>query len=256
MNKNLIIPHDKYPTDKPVPYVYQVNKSDRILVFFGAKHSFDVADTQFKLLKEKWLEFLTVTNRKNCLVFYEAKLPNINLTREEEIINKFGEAGLIRYLAEKNNIESLSPEPPPELEIRELLKKYDAKLLSFFYFLRSLSSLLKNKKGNQFWVKADGLLEKRKWPDTDFSLDNTKTLFKEIFNKELDPIYEGTIINAVNPTRKDSVVNEIARESSSIRNEYVLKKIEEYWAQDKNLFIVYGVGHAIVLEPAIRQLSE
>jgi len=54
----------------------------------------------------------------------------------------------------------------------------------------------------------------------------------------------------------DPSTNEVSRESSNFRDHNLLRLISEAWSSGKHIFVVYGSGHAIKLEPDLRKLVQ
>ncbi len=48
--------------------------------------------------------------------------------------------------------------------------------------------------------------------------------------------------------------NPVAKTVSEFRDQFLLKSIRQFWKEKKNLFIVYGIGHAMKLKEAITNL--
>lgn len=53
----------------------------------------------------------------------------------------------------------------------------------------------------------------------------------------------------------DPYSNPVSASSSVFRDVSIFAAIQKYWAQGKDIFIVYGSGHAIVLEKALQNLN-
>jgi hypothetical protein len=58
----------------------------------------------------------------------------------------------------------------------------------------------------------------------------------------------------VNPNNIGSRINEIARKTSDVRDENILNEIVKYWSEGKSVFVVFGSGHLIIQEPALREI--
>lgn len=235
-----------------IPYFYKLNKNGNVLYFLGTAHSNDPEDTQFKEIKLQWETFLKeTTNSENPkLVLVEGLLPE---TPQNEIsaITEYNEPGYATYLAIKENIAVTTTEPPEDLEINELLSRHTKDKVALYYFLNityqwinfnseeSLEDYTSKYLGYYFY--------KPEWEGFDFSIDHLKELYKNKFNKEIGKEDKAIIYEFVKPTDTN-----ISGESSDIRDTHILNTILEYW-KENNLFIVYGSGHAIRLEKALKE---
>lgn len=259
MNKDLLISFEDYSKIKHnIPYFYFIQSRDKFLYYFGAKHTVDSSDPQFKLLKNKWQDFINTTKKDKSIVLIEGKSSfNPDMTFEESINNN-GEVGAIIYLANKSGIPFIRPEPMIRDEINELLKEYSREEIFCFYILRRIVSLLKKEKKNLDELLIFTIQEYENilnWEGFDFSLKNFKKEYLKNFKKEFDLMDINFLKNTTNPLLNESKINRIARQSSLIRNFYILDQIEKYWNDNYNIFIVYGGTHAIMQEPFIRSLN-
>ncbi|MEK7115126.1 MAG: hypothetical protein AAB847_02095 [Patescibacteria group bacterium] len=77
-----------------------------------------------------------------------------------------------------------------------------------------------------------------------------RKLFKTEFNKDDKDFFA----NIVNPTRSDSVINKVPRVLSTFRDATIVDEIVKYWQQGKSIFTVFGGGHVIVQDRALKTL--
>lgn len=259
MDQNLLMGIEEYnKTWHETPYVFSLNSNGQFLFYFGCDHTQNPNDKQFKEIKIFWHEFLSKTNKQSCIVFIESsQLPAIT-GNENEIIKKFGERGFIVWLAEKEKIPFYYPELQINEEAEMLSKKFPKKLIIYFYFIRSVNSWIRNKQSGDFQKilrqAASACQQRISWQDVSYSVEDLQKVHEEIFKAPLSLANRETIERASAPIYHDSIINDIARESSYIRNITVLEKIEKFWKIGKNLFILYGASHAVMQEKAIRNL--
>ena len=252
---------DKYNTLKhKVPYLYSVKHREQYLYYFGSNHSRDSKNIQYEILRDFWQDFLKHANRKESVVFVEGGKREVCNT-EIEAIAKGAEAHYITYLADRECIETFSPEPSEKHRFGELEKHFSKKEIAFYEFARMMlqwsrhhgekpdfreyvGNSLKNDKTNSGWL------------DFDFSIEHMLEIQNQLFNRDFDENDASFYYDVTNPTATHSKINELSRfDDSNIRDTYILTKIEEYWKSGKNLFIVYGASHAVRHEPAIKYLS-
>ena len=78
-----------------------------------------------------------------------------------------------------------------------------------------------------------------------------KKIFKTLFN-EKDKMFFYDIIN---PTILKTVINKVSRlEDEGSRDVYIVDQIEKFWKKGKNIFIIYGCGHAIIQKKALQYM--
>jgi hypothetical protein len=235
------------------PYFYKLQRDNNWLYFLGAQHSNNPADSQFEKINALWEEFLTITSDKPRLVLVEGGITPIG-SNKVEAIEKYAEPGYTVFLASNSKVSVMSPEPPESLEVQELLQKYDKEAVAVYFYCNMVSQW------QRFNVKEDldtyvgkhlgYYFYKPEWQGFDFSPTNLKYLYKRVLNREFDEKDEKFVYEQTKPTDDN-----ISGRSSDIRDTYILSKIIELWLEN-NLFIVYGSGHAIRQEQALRQYSK
>ncbi|MBI3458700.1 hypothetical protein HY061_00330 [Candidatus Azambacteria bacterium] len=244
----------------PIPYIFTIRNLEKYLVFFGAKHCYDKKDSQFHQLREEWTKFLKETKEKNCLVLVEGG--RISLANsEDEGIREDGESGLITFLAHRKNIPVKSPEPSDEYVYQELTKQFSRE---YIYYFRTVQRICQwhripdeSKKDLKTYLEQGFLKRDQKesrWLDFDFSLEHIKIIHKNLFNKDFDENDKEFFWEISRPDREIGILNKIARVQGLIRDIYIVEQIKKYWDEGKNLFIVFGQGHAVIQEPALRVL--
>ena len=81
-----------------------------------------------------------------------------------------------------------------------------------------------------------------------------RLLHQSIFGAEFNDKDIDFIKKVINPTTEFSVNNRVAQASSIYRDTTIVSKILEYWNQDRSLFVVFGLAHAVIQEPALREI--
>lgn len=261
MIRNLLLTHqqmsEKYAElDKKnfqYPYFYKILKDNQILFFVGPHHTFK-RDHQIDKLDEYWSEFISETKKNNCAVMIEGGIRPIE-TSPDLALQKHGEPGHIAFLASREGIPVYSPEPDERLEILELLKNFSKEEIEYYRFARMVLQWNKLSPKPDFnkYIQL-GHLDKDKaklgWDDFDFSVTN----LIGIHNKKYDHLFdsekcERCVYNSSNPSS-----NPVSDASGIIRDENIVSETKRFWDEGYSLFIVYGSGHAIVCESALKKL--
>ena len=259
MNKSLLMSYDQYSKiEHETPYFYIYKSKDKSIYYFGSSHSHDPNHPQFNLLKEKWNEFHYKTRDEKTVVILEAhEIPNREETLERSII-KYGESGAGAYLAYESRSSIILGEPETDNIINYLLKNFSKEEILFWYECQAIKFWQDHKRNRSIQEflssHTDRYRELLKWPDLIISIDFINTIYREIFNKELNIDDEKIFSQITTPVTIKSRINELSRDQSVYRNEYILDQIEKYWDDGYNIFIIYGAGHAFMQEPVIRSL--
>lgn len=230
------------------PYTYKLTKNNKLLYFIGAKHSNDPDGSQFEIIKNHWVDFIKITSGENNMVLVEGGVTPVAESKQEAI-QKYAEPGFTTYLANTSHVQITSPEPAEDIEIGALLEKYDKETIAVYYFANIVSQWqrfeIKENLDDYVSKYLGYYFYKPIWKGFDFSPTSLKKLYEKIIGKEFDPQDKEFIFDYIAPSDSN-----ISGESDDIRDKYILEKIMELW-DTHNLFIVYGSGHAIRLEPVL-----
>ncbi|OHA92681.1 MAG: hypothetical protein A2W51_02025 [Candidatus Zambryskibacteria bacterium RIFCSPHIGHO2_02_39_10] len=260
MNKNLLMSYSEYSKIKhETPYFYIIKVPEHIIYYFGSSHSHEPSHQEFGLLKEKWDEFINETkNSKSVVILETSQIPEQETTIEKAII-KYGESGAGAYLAYINNLPLILGEPENSQVIDYLLNDYSKAEVLFWYQCQAIKFWQKNKKGrsiDEFLLNQTGRYRKLlNWSDLVISFDLINEIYCKLFNKKLDINDENIFSELTSPTVIKSRINELSRSQSQFRNEYILGQVEKCWNDGYNIFIIYGAGHAVMQELAIKSLA-
>ncbi len=233
-------------------YTLNLNSASSRFIFCGSRHTNIPEDKQFGEIEALWAEFTSLPGNK--VAFCEGRVRPIDGKSREQAIITGGDPGLICYLAKRDGIELISPEPDMNLEVRKLVAAFGPEKTALYYFDRQMYQ----------WARADfrhrGNVQEyilgfiKQFPTAELQgLKLTPNVLYNIFQKETGKAFSfieiQTIHNLLAPNS-----NEVASMSSLHRNESIFDTVKSYKGNGYNIFIVYGSGHAIVLEPALREL--
>ena len=233
------------------PYVFKISKNGQALYFLGSQHLLDPEDQQFEAIRKYWQEFLKETNKKDCVVLVEA-WENL-AEKSKDNPKNWGESGFTTFLASEDRVQVFSPEPNRWQVRNELLKKFtqDEIVYSDFAGIAYQWNKLKNKPNFEEYIDSYTKIYKKEldWDGYNFSLQNFIRIHNETHDHEFNENDRDCFYNDYNPA-----TNEVSREEGLIRDKHIVTEIKRLWDEGKNIFIVYGSGHAIVQEPALREL--
>ncbi|KKR46018.1 MAG: hypothetical protein A3C63_00510 [Candidatus Zambryskibacteria bacterium RIFCSPHIGHO2_02_FULL_39_82] len=240
------------------PYFYIFRSGGRLTYYFGSNHSHDPNHPQFNLLRKKWNEFTSETRAVKTVVIVEAhEIAKLEATMEESII-KHGESGAGAYLAYEFESLLIFGEPHNDKIIAHLLRNFSKEEILLWHVCQAIKFWQQHKMGRSIQEFLSNQTQKYRrllnWPDLVISVELINTIYKKLFNRELNIDNEKTLSEITTPVSIQSRINELSRSQSIYRNEYVLGQIEKYWSEGYNIFVIYGAGHAVMQEPAIRSL--
>lgn len=235
------------------PFFYKIQKGDQLFYYVGFEHTYDPLDPQFTKLKQLWDDFLAKIDPKKALVLVEGGERTPQATAKDSIKHG-GEAELTTLLAHQHKIKCLSPEPGEEQEIKELLKQFPREGTMYYYFARIANQWLRAGKpfGLREYLESTGMRTYRQmtnWPDFQLSLEDFIKIHDKLHDHPFSEDDQECFYQDSNPN-----FNPISAACSEIRDEYMVKEVIKLWKEGKSLFIVYGSGHAIRQEPALKEI--
>jgi hypothetical protein len=242
-----LMTYDEYSfKEKTIPYQFKIQKNTQKLYYFGANHSFDPKNIQFKKLKEFWQQFLQDTKGQPRMVLLEGGVFDLDIQMgEDQIIKRYCETGLLQLLAQQVKIKTECPEPPQKLITNLLLKRFTSKQVRYLYFARQVC----------LWNKFISKPRFEKYiSERSFSLREMKKIHRQIFNQKFvcnDQMFFNLITD---PVHTFFITNKIARQWDILRDIYIINVIRKHWKDGVSIFIGYGATHAIMQQKALVEL--
>lgn len=237
------------------PYLVKGKSRGRMLVFIGSEHSNDPSHQQWKKMKVCFQEFLENSNTKKY-VFVEGGVRPLRGSLNEMIIQD-GDPGFAQFCAAENHIPYSSPEIGITGEVNSLLGLgYTPKQIIAYYFARQLDQWARgDKKHSSDWrvymtYCMNNYAKVHSWGDEDLSLEGAIRIYEEVYGHKLEPENRDLLNNESNPG-----LVPLVSASSQLRDRSLFTAIYEKWQDGSDVFVVYGSGHAIVLEPALLELT-
>lgn len=236
------------------PYCITLHKPNRYFGFIGTSHQYDPKHHQWKRFFEEWDIFLQTKNHKK-VVFHEGKLKIPVAKNKTEAIEKGGDSGTTAWLADKAGITYVSPEPSRSQEISALKKLgFKEDELITYYVGRQVAH----------WHRYD----KKIYPDIDdyifLTLKNSGHYNWDIrykvanVRKMIEAHLDGLKVENASISQFNQFtiphLSPVSKECNNIRDRKLFGEIVSHWRKGEDIFCVYGSGHAIVLEPALKEL--
>ena len=235
------------------PYVVDISDEQRLLVFFGAKHTNELEDPQWQDLESQWSKFLEHDN-PNKIVLYEMAADGAEDLGPEQAISAFAESGWIVKKAQAAGVPAELGEPDRIEEIAYLKERFSVPQIITYYFGRQMHQWARQDRKNQpdwrtYAEDTIGAYNSLRFWGEELSLDKATQWYQEQTGKAFDPEDMQALDNVRDPEQ-----NEVSEASGLFRDEAIFKMIEGHWNDGADVFVVYGSGHAIVQEPALRAL--
>jgi hypothetical protein len=168
-------------------------------------------------------------------------------------VQTYGEAGLVRFLAGRDQVPVATFEPPFDEEIAYLLKTYTRQQLKVFYVLRQVTEERPRQASTSVddriaswlsrYLPAHGL---KNSPNTLTELSIAcKNLFPELTDWHQVPK------EWFGPRKSGHYTNELAGDSGTFRNRYIFRLLVDRVRRGDRVLAVIGSSHVVVLSPAL-----
>lgn len=235
------------------PYVVEGEKDGRLLVFVGVSHSNDPNHRQWSIVKAKWQDFVSHKNPSKHL-FIEGGIRPISDDLDSAIVND-GDPGFVQYHAQNDNVTFSSVEPDRVEEVEHLLEGFSQEEVMAYYFARQVEAWARGYKDSESdWRKfVQPSMDRYKTIEAlgglDLSVDNLIKIYEKVFGHKFNPEDRVKLNDESNPG-----LNPVASACNDLRDSRLMQGILEKYESGHDAFINYGSGHAITMEPAIREL--
>jgi hypothetical protein len=234
------------------PYLLQLKSGQGELLYFGVGHVYRVDDPQVAEIERRFAEF------RPTLVLNESQTPPVETTRELAV-ERYGEPGLVSFLAAKHNVPIKSLDPSRMQEITYLLgtKRWTTEQVMLFYILRRVSE--NNKKTSP--RPADELVQQAldataKAPGFE-SLPKTLAEFEASVKRLLPSVADWRKVKSTTFDPNPDLglyTNDVAYASSQYRDRYMVKLLaDEVRHKGGRVFAVVGSSHVVMQESALKK---
>jgi hypothetical protein len=240
-----------------IPYVFSIEKDGQLLMYFGARHVNSPSDSQYLLLQSEWERFLA--HPAVCkIAIGEGRGPRPARSNIEESIAEFGEQGWLGSRAREAHIGLAYPDPQEWSVWNTLLDRYTKDELFLFDIMQFAHQWNRGDKGKPFGDYLEPYLDPYRaqagWDGYDFSLTHVRALLQGLLGREFDEHDSAFFYRQINPSIFETRFNQLSRDIDVYRDTAVVKEIVTRFRAGESLFIVFGCGHAVVQERAIRTL--
>jgi hypothetical protein len=257
------------------PYLYELKGREKELLYFGAYHSRNPEDGIFKDIENKFDEVTpdlvliegmsNIHQKRESFEKNEMGLGDDEDAIRKKIIDVAGESGFALYLAIKKGIDCESPEPEDADMYNALLEqgfsKEDIFAEQIFLVLPQYHRQTEQKGFKEYTEPfIDSFKKATNWEDFDYSYEHVLEAAQRAIGKNIDVENDKQSLGYVDPipwdNKKDAqtVMNKIARATSQYRDKFMVSEIARALQSYKKVFVVFGASHAVMQEPALREL--
>lgn len=254
------------------PYLYHLAGGGKDLLYFGAEHTNNPAHPALSRLAAEFSAF------KPDLALIEG-IPQINTLSAEQIaeytagfsiealVKKIGEKGVVAKLATELGCELYSPEPSDAAAVGFLLGQGFSRDEIFIqqvadqipqFARQDLDQDFQNYMQPYF----KRMQENFEWSGYNFSVAHFELLHATLLKRSFDLHDIHFYVELSDPIpwpdrhMPYGRINMLAAAWNGYRDRYIVQNIAEQFKTHDRIFVVYGASHAVMQEPALRNLFD
>ena len=242
------------------PYVIDLNQGPKRLVFVGCDHSMDTTASTYKIIGSYFNKL------KPDVTFNEGGqvADSIRFGSPAEGFQKKAETGTLKYWSDKAGIRMMNGDTPDRQEFAITLEQYPADQLFLYYIMERL--VIPYLSGAYGKMTFEELYQKaiQKWfVQEGFPLTaNQQSIayFKQLYRQYMGHEFE---LKLTMDIEKFDYINggdcrfcAIGRTSKMVRDSVLLVKIDSALNRHNRVMVTFGLGHALAIEPALKQLMK
>lgn len=240
------------------PYILEFENGNKKIVFCGVNHlsdDSDISNPMFSKIEDAFFSF-----KPDIAINEGGDISKKSYVSKQDALLKDGEIGLIKILCDSLKIKTVDGDPTVKFEFKELLKNYTkGEFLAYIVTERLMWGLKGQhitdnreieKKYDVFIqnyiINKGGVELKNEEKTFNFYKLNYKKLLKRPFNiSKLEP---------TNPFEPKGKFQKIGRTSKEIRDQFLVRTIDNLLDTNDKVFIVFGGWHLLTCRPALEEI--
>ena len=234
--------------------VYENQLNGKQLIYFGEQHGNDPKNHRFDKITAYFKKF------KPDILLNEGGQINdtIHYTSKSNAIKDLGTLGLLKYIADQNNIQVKNADCPDSVEVGLLLKKFKKDNILFSFVLqRFLPQFIQSHdKKKKLKLEYNNFVTNYLIKRCLFDLTKKESSW-DYFNS-LYLRYNGKIfsidhfdLSESEKYNEKNIFGEIARTSMQIRDSVILTNIYNTFKKYDKIMVVFGALHLIAEKPTL-----
>lgn len=239
------------------PYVIDIaGKDGRRIVFVGCVHDADSAHPQFSIIGKYFADL------KPQVVFNEGGqvAESTHYATVSEAIRKDGETAVLKYYADRAGVKMLNGDMDAKTEFALTLKKQPKDDLYLYYVIERIAIPYHyGAYPNERFDSVFNRIIETYFIKNGFPLspeERTLGYFKELYKRSTGNVFDVTSfdLEAFDYINDSCKYCAVGRVSKMTRDSLLLSKIEAALDQYDRIMVTFGHGHALAIEPALREI--
>jgi len=236
-SKSSYLSFKNYKADHKKPYIIE----QKNLVIFGAEHTRNRKDVQIRLITDRW-ERLQPT-----VALVEGRLGFL-LPQFMNPIEKLGEGGKVKELANRDNVPLYNWDLPKEEMAKRMQEKFSREQIALSQILNPYFSNMRfGKPANpESFVKPYLKRAANVGLQAEIqSIADVDRIWKKYF-----PTIDWR--NVTDEYGLPGYLGEMMATSNDLRNQQLIDVVKELTAKGERVFVICGSSHAVCVEPAFK----
>lgn len=240
------------------PYILEFTNGKKTIVFCGVSHLTDYADIEnpmFEKIEQKFFNF-----KPTVAINEGGDVSNKIYNSKKEALLNDGEIGLTKILSDSLKIKTVNGDPTAAFEFKELLKTYSkGELLAYIVTERLMWALKGQHITNSFEIESqyNKFVQNYIIIEGGVTLSNTEHSFgfyKLNYEKLVKRPFNILELEPTNPFDSIEKFQKIGRTSKEIRDQFLLRTVDELLDTNDKIFIVFGGWHLLTCEPGLEEI--
>lgn len=228
------------------PYPLRFDPPHGSLLYFGARHFYAPHDAQVEQIERLWTCF------RPTIAFNEGGNPPVEASRDAAV-EKYGEPGLVRFLAARDDVPVASLDPDRAEEVAHLRRSFSAVEVKLFFVLRAVARFADRHGSDGVDAELERVLAIFNRSPGLRSPPTTVAEVAEAFRERFPDAdtFRRTPLRWFDPMRSDTFLNHVSRSDSEYRDRAIVAVLSRCVAEGLRVFAVVGGTHVVMQERAL-----
>jgi len=240
------------------PYVLEFSNGKKTVVFCGVNHLTDNSDIEnpmFAKIEQRFVDF-----QPEIAINEGGDVSKKIYASKREALLQDGEIGLVKILSDSLKIKTVNGDPTEKYEFAELLKKYSkGELIAYIVTERLMWGLKGQGIEDSLEVERqyNGFIQEYMMQEGGVSLSVAEQSFgfyKSNYEKLLNRPFELSSLEPTNPFEATTKFQAIGRYSKEVRDQFLLKTIDQLLDTHDRIVIVFGGWHLLTCKPGLEEI--
>ncbi|MCP4679320.1 MAG: hypothetical protein GY854_28295 [Deltaproteobacteria bacterium] len=228
------------------PYVLEMSCSKGEILYFGTVHTNDPSHAMIANIQKSWRSF------GPTVAFSEGGVrPSVRSL--DQAVDRFGEPGALRFLADRDNVPIRSLDPPLSEQVSWLVNEFSTEKIKLYFILRQVSQYHRLSQQSSLEEYIRGYLDHlSRHPPLAGSPSNLKEI-DEVTKRLMPNLGEWRRAsgNWTSPSVSGSFTNVIAKKMKLARDRHMVSMLVDEVRKGQRVFAVVGMSHVIWQEEAL-----